>query len=77
VPGSWHAARRAADLGLAPVEVAVPQAHASGAEAEADFAEFHAAIAGTLAGLRMFMMRLSHPGRALHAAVATGASVAG
>jgi hypothetical protein len=39
-------ARRRAELGLDRVEVTVRQAHAPGAEAEVDFAEFHAAIAG-------------------------------
>ncbi len=42
------------------VEVAVPQSHAPGAEAEVDFAEFHAAVAGVLVKLWIFVMRLSH-----------------
>src|SRR5207248_10779986 len=61
---SRYVARRRAELSLDRVEVAVPQAHLPGAEAEVDFAEFHAAIAGTLAKLWMFVMRLSHSGRA-------------
>ena len=37
----------------------VPQAHPPGAEAEVDFGEFHAMIAGTLIKLWMFVLRLS------------------
>src|SRR5215831_9712545 len=67
---------RAAELGLDRVEVMVPQAHPPGAEAEVDFGEFHAAIAGTLLKLWMFVMRLSHSGRAFHVAFATQAQEA-
>src|SRR5262249_36565420 len=63
-------------LGLDHVEVAVPQSHLPGAEAEVDFAEFYAAIAGVLAKLWMFVMRLSHSGRAFHVAFATQAQEA-
>jgi hypothetical protein len=55
------------------VEVAVPQAHLPGAEAEAGFGEFYAAVAGTLLKLWMFVMRLSCSGRAFHVAFATRA----
>ena len=73
---SRYVARRRAELGLDRVEVAVPQAHLPGAEAEVDFAEFHAAIAGVLVKLWMFVMRLSHSGRAFHIAFATQAQEA-
>ena len=43
---SRYAARRKAELNLDQVEVSVPQAHPPGEEAEVDFGEFHAVIAG-------------------------------
>jgi transposase len=73
---SRYVARRRAELGLDKAEVSVPQAHAPGAEAEVDFGEFHAAVAGTLLKLWMFVMRLSHSGRAFHVAFATQAQEA-
>jgi transposase len=73
---SRYVARRRAELGLDRVEVSVPQAHLPGAEAEVDFGEFHAAIAGTLLKLWMFVMRLSCSGRAFHIAFATQAQEA-
>jgi transposase len=73
---SRYVARRRAELGLDRVEVAVPQAHLPGAEAEVDFGEFHAAIAGILLKLWMFVMRLSCSGRAFHVAFATQAQEA-
>jgi transposase len=73
---SRYVARRRAELGLDRVQVMVPQAHAAGAEAEVDFGEFHAVIAGTLAKLWMFVMRLSCSGRAFHVAFATQAQEA-
>ena len=73
---SRHVARRRTELGLDRVDVAVPQEHLPGAEAEADFGEFHAVIAGTLLKLWMFVLRLSYPGRAFHAAFATQAQEA-
>jgi transposase len=69
----WPAA---AELGLDKTEVMMPQAHAPGAEAEVDFGEFHAQVAGALAKLRMFVMRLSCSGRAFHFAFATQAQEA-
>ena len=45
---SRYVARRRTELGLDRIEVSVPQAHLPGAEAEVDFGEFHAMIAGTL-----------------------------
>lgn len=73
---SRHVAGRRVELGLDRVEVAVPQTHPPGAEAEVDFGEFHARIAGTLIKLWMFVMRLSHSGRAFHVAFATQAQEA-
>ena len=73
---SRYVARRRVELGLDRVEVAVPQAHLPGAEAEADFGEFYATVAGTLLKLWMFVMRLSCSGRAFHVAFATQAQEA-
>jgi hypothetical protein len=58
------------------VQVVVPQAHLPGAEAEVDFGEFHAVVAGVLLKLWMFVMRLSCSGRAFHVAFATQAQEA-
>jgi transposase len=73
---SRYVARRKRELGLDPVEVSVPQTHARGAEAEVDFGEFYATIAGVWLKLWMFVMRLSHSGRAFHVAFATQAQEA-
>jgi transposase len=73
---SRYVARRRAELGLEYVEVAVPQAHLPGAEAEVDFGEFHAMIAGVLVKLWLFVLRLSCSGRAFHVAFATQAQEA-
>src|SRR5690349_1424532 len=73
---SRYVARRRAELGLDKTEVMVPQAHLPGAEAEVDFGEFHAVVAGVLAKLWMFVMRLSCSGRAFHVAFATQAQEA-
>jgi hypothetical protein len=70
---SRYVARRRAELGLEQVQVTVPQAHEPGAEAEVDFGEFHAVIAGVLLKLWLFVMRLSCSGRAFHVAFATQA----
>ena len=67
-----YVASRRAELGLDNTEVMVPQSHEPGAEAEVDFGEFHAVIAGALAKLWMFVMRLSCSGRAFHVAFVTG-----
>ena len=48
--------------------VAVPQTHLPGAEAEVDFGDFMAVIGGERLQLHMFVMRLSHSGRAVHVA---------
>ena len=73
---SRYVACRRAELGLDKTEVMVPQAHAPGAEAEVDFGEFHAVVAGVLIKLWMFVMRLSCSGRAFHVAFATQAQEA-
>jgi transposase len=70
---SRYVARRRGELGLDKMQVMVPQAHAPGAEAEVDFGEFHAVIAGVVLKLWMFVMRLSCSGRAFHVAFATQA----
>jgi hypothetical protein len=61
---SRYVAHRRAELGLDKVEVAVPQTHAPGAEAEVDFGEFSVYLAGVLVKVWLFVMRLSHSGRA-------------
>jgi hypothetical protein len=45
---SRYVARRRVELGLDRVEIAVPQTHPPGAEAEVDFGESYATVAGTL-----------------------------
>ena len=70
---SRYVAHRRVDLGLQHVDVAVPQVHLPGAEAEVDFGEFHAMIAGVLVKLWLFVLRLSCSGRAFHVAFATQA----
>jgi transposase len=54
--------------------VSVPQTHPEGREAEVDFGEFYVVIAGVLTKLWMFVLRLSHSGRAVHVAYANQAS---
>jgi transposase len=73
---SRYVARRRAELGLEQVQVTVPQDHAPGAEAEVDFGEFHAVVAGVLVKLWLFVMRLSCSGRAFHVAFTTQAQEA-
>jgi transposase len=73
---SRYVARRRVELGLHKVEVMVPQIHLPGAEAEVDFGEIHTGLAGDLAKLWMFVMRLSCSGRAFHVAFATQAQEA-
>jgi transposase len=73
---SRYVARRRAELGLDSIEVMVPQSHEPGAEAEVDFGEFHAQVAGVLLKLWMFVLRLSCSGRAFHVAFATQAQEA-
>ncbi len=73
---SRYVARRRVELGLLDQEVSVPQTHAAGAEAEVDFGEFYATIAGLVVKCWMFVMRMSHSGRAFHVAFATQAQEA-
>ena len=51
----------------------VPQSHRPGAEAEVDFGQFSAYVAGSLEPLWMFCMRLSCSGRGYHEAFANQA----
>lgn len=62
-------ARLRVELAAGP-EVAVPQTHPEAVEAEVDFGEFRATIAGVVVKLFMFVMRLSHSGKAVHIAYA-------
>ena len=57
-------------------EVMVPQVHQPGHEAEVDFGEFWALIAGVMVKLWIFSLRLSASGRACHRAFATQAQEA-
>jgi transposase len=65
---SRYVAQRRRELGLADIEVTIPQTHLPGAEAEVDFGEFHIDLAGVDVSCWMFVMRLSHSGRAFHLA---------
>jgi len=73
---SRYVARRRVELGLVHREVAIPQTHLAGAEGEVDFGEFYATIAGVWIKCWMFVMRLSHSGRAFHVAFGTQAQEA-
>ena len=59
---------RRRELGLVDIEVAIPQTHLPGAEAEVDFGEFHTTLLGVQVKCWMFVLRLSHSGRAFHMA---------
>jgi hypothetical protein len=61
------------EVGLDRRPVAVPQTHPPGVEAEVDFGEFRAVIAGIVVKLWMFVLRLSHSGKAVHIAYANQA----
>lgn len=63
---SRYVAVRRRELGLARIEVFVPQEHAPGAEAEVDFGEFHIRLRGQDLKVWMFVMRLSACGKAFH-----------
>lgn len=63
-------ARLRTEIGADRCQVMVPQTHPPAAEAEVDFGEFTASIAGTVMKLYMFCMRLSHSGRPFHFAYA-------
>jgi transposase len=58
------------ELGTGTGVVTVPQTHPPAAEAEVDFGEFQAWVAGVLVRLWMFVLRLSHSGKAVHVAYA-------
>lgn len=73
---SRYVARRRVELGLIHREVAIPQTHLPGAEGEVDFGEFYATIGGVWVKCWMFVMRLSHSGRAFHVAFGTQAQEA-
>jgi transposase len=63
-----------AEVGLVRRDVAVPQTHAPGVEAEVDFGEFRAVIDGEEERLWLFVLRLSHSGAAVHLAYSNQAS---
>ena len=73
---SRYVTRRRVELDLVKVEVCIPQSHEPGAEAEVDFGEFYATIGGQKVKVWMFVMRLSHSGRAFHVAYGTQAQEA-
>lgn len=60
-------------IGQEQVRVMVPQTHGPAEEAEVDFGEFTAVIAGVVMKLLMFVLRLSHSGKAVHIAYANQA----
>lgn len=55
------------------LQVKVPQTHAPAQETEVDFGEFAAVIGGVQMKLWMFILRLSHSGKAVHIAYANQA----
>jgi transposase len=61
-------ARLRREIGSGRSQVTVPQTHGPAEEAEVDFGEFYAVIAGVVLRLWMFVMRLSHSGKAVHIA---------
>ena len=68
-----HVARLKVEVGLARREVMISQAHPEAAEAEVDFGQFEVSIAGVVMRLWMFVLRLSHSGKAVHIAYANQA----
>ncbi|HET6920259.1 MAG TPA: IS21 family transposase [Jiangellaceae bacterium] len=60
-------------IGADRQQVMVPQTHLPAGEAEVDFGEFTAVIAGVVMRLFMFCLRLSHSGKAVHVAYANQA----
>ena len=58
------------EVGGGREQVMVPQTHPAAEEAEVDFGEFQAVIAGVVMKLFMFCLRLSHSGKAVHVAYA-------
>jgi transposase len=73
---SRYVTRRRVELDLVTVEVCIPQTHQPGAEAEVDFGQFYAIIGGESVKVWMFVMCLSHSGRAFHVAYGTQAQEA-
>lgn len=63
-------ARLRTEIGAGREQVMVPQTHPPADEAEVDFGEFTAVIAGVVMKLFMFCLRLSHSGKAVHVAYA-------
>ncbi len=59
-------ARLRTEINADRCQVMVPQTHPPAAEAEVDFGEFAASIAGQAMKLYMFCLRLSHSGKAFH-----------
>ena len=59
-------ARLRIEIGAGRCQVMVPQTHPPAAEAEVDFGEFAASIAGQVIKLYMFCLRLSRSGKAFH-----------
>jgi len=55
-----------AELAGGALSAMVPQTHGLGEEAEVDFGEFHALVAGERIRLWLFVMRLSASGKAFH-----------
>ncbi|WP_152231212.1 IS21 family transposase [Georgenia ruanii] len=58
------------EIGVQVAAVTVPQTHPPAEEAEVDFGEFRAQIGGVWMRLWMFVLRLSHSGKAIHIAYA-------
>lgn len=58
------------EIGGSRGQVMVPQTHPPAEEAEVDFGEFQAVIAGVMMKLFMFCLRLSYSGKAIHVAYA-------
>ncbi|THI95763.1 IS21 family transposase, partial [Nocardioides sp.] len=58
------------EVGGDRAQVMVPQTHPAAEEAEVDFGEFTAVIAGVVMKVFMFCLRLSHSGKAIHVAYA-------
>lgn len=80
---SRYVAGRRVELGVVTKDVFIAQVHEPGAEAEVDFGEFDTVIGGAAGGVGgdtvrvwMFVMRLSHSGRAFHVAYGTQAQEA-
>jgi len=65
-----------AEIGEPQGQAMVPQVHEPGREAEVDFGEFWAVIAGVMTKLWLFSLRLTASGRACHWAFATQAQEA-